>query len=428
MDAVDAVEPVEAVEDAERGGAALPADGAGREEGAAESAGAVPDSVALTATATAEAAHERVPRRGAVRAVTPSGATATSRLLTPPPGGRVGGPASGPRRGLVLGGGGMLGAAWTIAALCALEEATGWNPGTAELIVGTSAGAVVGTLLATGASPAQLLDHQRGVPVSTGPLDGIRLDYDTVAGGALPPRPRPGIGSPAMLRETFRHPRTYPFPAVVSAFLPQGRGSIGPIGLLMETLLSGEYWPRHPGLRLVALDYETGLRVAFGDPQAPPASAAEAVMASCAIPGWFAPVEIGESRFMDGGSWSSTNADLLVGQGLDEVFVLAPGASKRMDRPRTVLGHLERRFRRTVTRQMLREAKVLRATGTRVRMLGPGPEDLEAMGGNMMDHTRRLTVLETALRTSREALAPLRLAPGPAGPAAADVSSAAGAR
>ena len=47
-------------------------------------------------------------------------------------------------------------------------------------------------------------------------------------------------------------------------------------------------------------------------------------MASCAIPGWYQPVRIDRHRYIDGGAWSSTNLDLMVGQGLDEVYVLAP--------------------------------------------------------------------------------------------------------
>jgi len=48
-----------------------------------------------------------------------------------------------PRRGLVLGGGGILGAAWMVGALKAVEEIHGFDPRTAEYIVGTSAGSVL---------------------------------------------------------------------------------------------------------------------------------------------------------------------------------------------------------------------------------------------------------------------------------------------
>jgi len=42
----------------------------------------------------------------------------------------------------------------------------------------------------------------------------------------------------------------------------------------------------------------------------------------------------------------------------------------------------------------------LRAAGIAVTMLTPGPEDLAAMGANLMDPRRRRAVLETSLRTS----------------------------
>ncbi|HPJ18427.1 MAG TPA: patatin-like phospholipase family protein, partial [Actinomycetota bacterium] len=57
---------------------------------------------------------------------------------------------SGKRRGLVLGGGGILGAAWMIGALKALEEIHGFDPRTADYIVGTSAGSVLSSLLGAG--------------------------------------------------------------------------------------------------------------------------------------------------------------------------------------------------------------------------------------------------------------------------------------
>ncbi|GHH83413.1 patatin [Kitasatospora indigofera] len=335
----------------------------------------------------------------------------------------------GVRRGLVLGGGGMLGAAWTIGALCAVQEATGRGPGRAEVILGTSAGAILGALLAGGVGAEELRDHQRGLPITTGPLAGVDFDYDTAAGGAVPLRPRPGIGSPGLLRDAVRHPREYPWLTMVSAVVPPGRGSVAPVGELIRSLPGLDGPAEGSPLRVVAVDYRTGRRVVFGDQGAPPAEYAEAVMASCAIPGWFAPVEVAGGPYVDGGCWSATNADLMLGRGLDEVYVLAPMALRlhprgraepgrgtlaalrewrERDRPRGVLAQLVSRYRRSVTRQMLREARLLRATGVRVQLLAPTLEDLAVMGPNMMDPARRGEVLETALRTSRAALAGVR--------------------
>ncbi|MER6400683.1 patatin-like phospholipase family protein [Kitasatospora sp. NPDC059973] len=335
-------------------------------------------------------------------------------------------PADGrPRRGLVLGGGGMLGAAWTVGALCAVEEAVGWRPGGAEVVLGTSAGAILAAMLAGGVGTGELRDHQRGLPIPDGPLAGVAFDYETAVGGALPPRPRAGIGSPGLLRDAVRHPREYPLLTMVSAMAPHGRGSLEPVGELVRGLLGGDGWPAGSPLRVAAVDYRGGRRVVFGDPGAPAAAVADAVMASCAIPGWFAPVRVNGSAYVDGGCWSATNADLMLGRGLDEVFVLAPMALRlhprgraepgrgtvaalrewrARDRPRGVLAQLVGRYRRAVTRQLMRETRLLRASGVRVHLLAPTLADLTVMGPNMMDPARREAVLESALRTSRAAL------------------------
>src|SRR5215217_8070859 len=66
------------------------------------------------------------------------------------------------RVGLVLGGGGLVGASWLIGALEALESETGWSPSEADLIVGTSAGSVVGALMAEGIPPAFMNAYASG--------------------------------------------------------------------------------------------------------------------------------------------------------------------------------------------------------------------------------------------------------------------------
>jgi NTE family protein len=148
------------------------------------------------------------------------------------------------------------------------------------------------------------------------------------------------------------------------------------------------------------LDYHSGGRVVFGRSDAPPAGLSEAVMASCAIPGWFAPVPIGGRRYVDGGMWSATNADVVAGLGLDEVYVLAPMVSRQMGRPRSMAARLERRLRRVMSRQLIQEARLIRQEGTRVVLLGPGPEDLAVIGVNLMNSSRRAQVVATSVRTS----------------------------
>jgi NTE family protein len=307
------------------------------------------------------------------------------------------------RRGLVLGGGGVLGAAWMVGALQALQDEIGADVREFDALVGTSAGSILAALLGAGVSVADLVNHQRGDQSESGLLAGFHFDYDEATGGERPARARPGLGSRELLIRNARQLHQLPPTAVLSAFLPEGRGNLDAVGALISHVVP-EGWVARDGVTIVALDYDTGKRVPFGRPGVTSAALPEAVMASCAIPGWYQPVRIGDHRFIDGGAWSSTNLDLLAGQGLDEVFVLAPQASFDADEPTQWATRLERQWRNRVTRRVLRESSTVHRHGTEVTILGPGREDLEAMGGNLMDLSRRPAVIETSLRTSVAAL------------------------
>lgn len=307
------------------------------------------------------------------------------------------------RRGLVLGGGGVLGAAWMVGALQALQDETGVDVRDFDACVGTSAGSILVALLGAGVSVGDLVNHQRGSRLESGPLAGFHFDYEKASGGDRPMRPRPGLGSRELLMRNARQLRQLPPTAVLSAFLPVGRGNLSAVGALISHVVP-QGWVARDGVTVVALDYDTGERVPFGRPGAPPAALPDAVMASCAIPGWYQPVRIGDHRFIDGGAWSSTNLDLLANQGLDEVFVLAPQVSFDADSPTQWATRLERQWRNRVTRKVVREVEAVHRQGTDVTVLGPGPADLEAIGGNLMDLSRRPSVIETSLRTSALAL------------------------
>lgn len=307
------------------------------------------------------------------------------------------------RRGLVLGAGGILGAAWTVGTLNALEEVVGFDPREVDVLVGTSAGSVLAALLACGVGVATLSNHQLGE--SAADDVAVEFNYDSDAGGPLPPLPRLGLGSASLLATSARRPwRVTPF-AALAAVLPAGRGSLAAIGELVASVAPDGAWPVHPATWIVSMDYDSARRVAFGRPGSPVADLAMAVMASCAIPAWYAPVTIGGRRYVDGGVCSPTSLDLLAGQGLDEVYVLSPMTSFAYDSPSGVGAKLERHLRKLLSTRLAREAAKVRAGGTRVTLLGPGPEDLALIGANLMDPTHRLEVFRTACRTSAAVLA-----------------------
>jgi NTE family protein len=355
--------------------------------------------------------------------------TPTSRLETGPNG----------RRALVFGGGGVLGFAWTIGALRALELEWGVDANAVALNVGTSAGSMVAALLGCRIEADVIRRHHQGIPTPADPT--IDWDYHSDSGGALPPWPGFVPGSPRLLFDAVRHPMSMPAGVALSGLLPRGRGTLEPIRAVISAAMAaatvpdaradtepedggspaGARWPTQPLTWIVATDYDSGARVVFGRDHLAtgPVDLGDAVAASCAIPAWYSPVPIGDRSYIDGGTASNASADLvepLVADGsIDEVFILAPMASVEPDRPRSPIVRLERAIRRVVTRGIQQDATRLRAAGARVVVLTPGPYDLDVMGGNLMNPRRRTEVLETSLLTSTTALRELRLSNDVAG-------------
>ncbi|WP_278315039.1 patatin-like phospholipase family protein [Lolliginicoccus levis] len=296
------------------------------------------------------------------------------------------------RRALVLGCGGTLGGAWIIAALKALADHLEWDPRTADIIQGTSAGAELATMLGSGISVDDLVAMQLGTT-----RDARLRAHLADAPGRFPPMPRAGLGSPGLLRRARGL-------AGLSGIAPRGSGDPAWLERLAISLNPRASWPDHAGLRLVAMDYDTGKRVAFGAPGSPSAAIDQALQASWAIPGWYPPVEIHGKRYIDGGAASTASVDLLAsdpaGTRVDEAIVIAPMASLSGDRAPGLLGRGEDRLlRRGMTRGLRAEITRLEEEGTRVVVLDATVDDLAAMGGNFMDHRRREAVFEHALET-----------------------------
>ena len=86
------------------------------------------------------------------------------------------------------------------------------------------------------------------------------------------------------------------------------------------------------------------------------------------------------------------------------MFVLAPQVSFVRDAPTQWRTRVERQWRNRVTLRVLRELAKVHDDGAEVTVLGPGEEDLEAIGSNLMDVSRRPDVIATSLRTSAVAL------------------------
>jgi NTE family protein len=307
-------------------------------------------------------------------------------------------PPSRPRIGLVLGAGGVLGGAWLTGALHAVASETGWDPGSADYIVGTSAGSMVGALLACGVPPWRMLDRPAGRsaahPAERAPGSRYRLER-----GGLPLGP----GSWRLALGSLARPSRYPPAAVISGWLPRGMVSTEPLKAIIRRVCAGD-WAPHPHLWAIAVDYGTGQRVAFGRPGSPPITLPDAVAASCAIPGFYRAVEIGGRTYVDGGVRSLSNLDVLRGEPLDLVLALNPMSSLHAGPGRTMAERVAARMRQAAGRRLGSETRRLREAGLEVVLVQPTAEDLEAMGSNPMSSRRRPDVIRTAIRTVTEQL------------------------
>src|SRR5439155_122708 len=304
------------------------------------------------------------------------------------------------RVGLVLGAGGVVGASWLIGALEALESETGWRADDAEVIVGTSAGSVIGTLASVGIPAAYIAAYASGRSLDgLDPPPGIELDLDELARREAGDRyrlavapPPIGPGSWRMALSTLRNPRRHSPAAVMCGWLPRGFVSTDPIKRIVGRFVPGD-WPEHPNVWIVGCDYVSGRRTVFGRAGAPFASIRDAVAASCAIPAFYHPVRINGRRYVDGGICSVSNADLLSDRGLDSVVILNPMSS--YDRagggPAQRIADV---MRGSAGRRLGHEVRKLRDQGTEVLVLQPTTEDLAVMGANLMARGRRVEVME----------------------------------
>jgi NTE family protein len=304
------------------------------------------------------------------------------------------------RVGLVLSAGGMVGHAFHAGVLSALEETTGWDPRTADVIVGTSAGSVVAAMLRAGFSAADVANRARGRPISPA---GALLEQKASLGGARrplrgPAGRGPGMASPARVARALWEPWRVGPGSLVAAVLPRGRSSTDPVSAPLRGLY-GSGWPRKPTW-ITAVELDRGRRVVFGRPGAPSAAIADAVAASCAIPGYFEPVTIDGVRYVDGGAHTPSNADVLAEERLDLVIVSSPMSSAFG----TLRVGLDLPVRQAVGLALTREVAALRRRGIRVTIFQPTVADQRVMAGNPLDAAKRAPVCEQVQRSTRERL------------------------
>ncbi len=288
----------------------------------------------------------------------------------------------------------MVGASWMLGALDALEHYGGLRASDAPVVLGTSVGALIATLVAAELPAGAMAAHLSGDPA-----DALAdLDANDAMALRLARLPLPlGPGSLRLMLAARNRG------AFVSGLLPRGVLSTGGIRALVERA-AGTAWPLGHDLRIVACDYASGERVEFGRERGPAATPGEAVAASCAIPGVYEPVAIGEHRYVDGGLHSHSNLDLLADAGLDTVLALNPMSSGAWVGGGGLRERLAAARRRRSAALLAEEVGVLRSRGTSVLVLEPAFADLAAMGPNLMARDRRVHAIEAGRASTERAL------------------------
>lgn len=263
---------------------------------------------------------------------------------------------------LVLGAGGVTGTAWETGILHGLAKA-GVDLSTADLIIGSSAGAIVGAQLASGLTDVndlyerQLADPQGETVGRLGPVTVLRYAR-AVLSARTPEEYGRRLG--ALAGETS--------PEVSAA---ERRAAIA-------NRLPSPDWPqRH--LLITAVDAATGALHTFDRAGRTPL--ADAVTASCAVPAVWPVVTADGGTWIDGGVHSPANAQLAAGY--ERVIVIAPTArgNKVLISPRAQAAELE-------------------AAGARVEVITPDAAARKAFGRNTLDPARRADAARAGLAQS----------------------------
>jgi NTE family protein len=293
-------------------------------------------------------------------------------------------------RALVLSGGGPVGIAWEAGLVAGLAEG-GVDLAAADFILGTSAGAFVGSQLAMGKPAAEM------AKAILAEADRPRPAPPPVGGQSAEARAAPNLGALFVMMQQARTGERDP---------QEVRREIGAFALAAQTVdeatfirgfgrslseAQADAWPER-GYACTAVDAETGEFVIWD--AAAKVGLARAVASSCSVPGVFPPITINGRRYIDGGMRSGSNADLATGHELVVVIgfrtAAEPALSERMRAP------------------LETELEALRAGGARAELILPDDASVAAIGVNAMDGRARPAACQAGLAQGKALAAALK--------------------
>ncbi len=241
---------------------------------------------------------------------------------------------------LVLAGGGIMGAAYEIGCLTALDKlfSPGFSTRRFDMYVGISAGSVIAAMLANRISPAALFqsisDNERSV-FNWRRSDIYRVDSREILSSFV-----------TLIRNSFRIFRNSrkagwsfslnDFIYLLQEQFPSGLFSLGPMQDYLCTSFRNEGIADHfddlkKDLFIPAYDLDLGTRVIFGAPGFREPHLCQAITASCAIPYFFRPHKVGNHFYIDGSTGRVSHIDIAIERGAKLVILINPRVPMKND-------------------------------------------------------------------------------------------------
>jgi predicted acylesterase/phospholipase RssA len=318
---------------------------------------------------------------------------------------------------LVLAGGGLTGAVYEIGALRAIDDLlVDRTVNDFDIYVGTSAGALVASFIASGVSPETMLQVIDGTYPGTISIDRRHIFHlnwrDYLQWSSRLPTKLLGAWS-----NYLRHLNDMTFFDLLwslSEALPSGLyDSLGLDLFIRQALASLDYSNEFNDLSrelyIIATELDSGERAIFGRGYYEGAPISTAVAASSAMPMIYKPVCIGGREYIDGGLRGTASIDLAIERGASLVVCINPlvpfdnPEQEKIPTPGEGGGRLSDRGVQTVTNQMLRivlhsglhyHVKQIRRAHPEVDiiLIEPSPEDYQMFFYNIMRYSARLIV------------------------------------
>ena len=270
--------------------------------------------------------------------------------------------------GLILGGGGIVGIAWETAVLAGLQDACGFDPSESAVVVGTSAGSVVGAIVALGKNLTEVAGQ-------------LRADRTSRAGTTTPPDFSSGAMAEIFSLFQSEAGRTREGALRMGELAMKAEPALTEDAFLksFDRTVGTDVWP-DVDLRVTSTNCRTGERAVWDKTSGIPLQ--RAVASSCAIPGFYPTVSFNGEHYMDGPRGMGYNADIVRNHGLDAVLFLGPDLGGGL------------------AWMMKSELDALRTLGVKMHAI-TGGDEFQAAGFNLMDPASRERAVDIGLREGK---------------------------